>query len=100
MGFIDSFAKAKNHKRELPDDQLQYGQQECLADALHARLHLPLAHLVNAGDVIHPLDAVQIALVDGVDAYKTSPPSGRGALRVPMELHAGWVLVKVTRKAR
>ena len=68
--------KAQNHKRKLLDDQLQYGQQKGLADALHARLDLPLAHRVNAGDVIHPLDAVKVALVDGVDAYKTGTPIG------------------------
>jgi len=38
---------------------------------------LPLAHSVNAGDVIlHALDAVKIALVDGVDTHKTDPPVG------------------------
>ena len=34
---------------------------------LHARLDLPLAHRVNAGDVIHTFDAVKITLMDGVE---------------------------------
>ena len=68
--------KAQNHERKLFDDQLQYGQQKCLANTLHTCLELPLAHLVYAGDVIHALDAVKIALVDGVDAHKTNSPVG------------------------
>ena len=68
--------KAQNHKRELLDNELQHGQQKCLADALHTRLNLPLAYRVNAGNVIHTLDAVKITLVDGVDAHKASSAVG------------------------
>ena len=50
--------KALDLKRKLFDHQGQYGQQECLADALHAGLHLPLAHRIHAGDVVDPLRPV------------------------------------------
>lgn len=47
-------------KRKLIDHHLQRRQQKGLADALHAGLHLPLAHRAHAGDVIDPFDAVQV----------------------------------------
>ncbi len=62
--------KAFDLKRELLHDQRQHRQQEGLADALYAGLHLPLADRIDAGDVVHALDAVEVALVDGVDAHK------------------------------
>ena len=72
--------KAKDLERELLDDQGQHGQQECLADALHAGLHLRLADLIDAGDAIHALDAVEVAPVDGVDAHEPRVPIGPWSL--------------------
>ena len=68
--------KSHNHKRELRKDQFQHGQQKGLADALHTSLDLPLADLIHAGDVVHPLEAVQVALVDAVNADEACAPSG------------------------
>ena len=68
--------KPLKYKRKLFYDQLQYWQQKCLANTLHTRFDLPLAHLVNTGDVIHAFDAIKIALVDGVDAHKSNPTDG------------------------
>ena len=72
--------KAKDLEWELLDDQGQHGQQECLADALHAGLHLRLADLIDAGDAIHALDAVEVAPVDGVDAHEPRVPIGPWSL--------------------
>ena len=34
--------------------------------------------MVDAGDVVHPLDAIQVALMHGVDAHKARAPVGAG----------------------
>jgi hypothetical protein len=54
----------------LIDDQGQHRQQKGLADAFYAGLDLPLADGIDAGDVIDALDAVLIALMNGINAYK------------------------------
>ena len=74
------FAKPLNHKRKLRKDQFQHGQQKGLADALHTSLDLPLADLIHTGDVVHALDAVQVALVHAVNADEACAPSGTGCL--------------------
>lgn len=54
--------------RNLLDHLLQDRQQVCLADALAAGHHLPLGEDVHGIDVIDTLGAVQIALVDRINA--------------------------------
>jgi hypothetical protein len=66
---------------------------------LHARLDLPLTDGIDAGDVIDALDAVLIALMNGIDAHKAGASLGPGALRTPIALHTGRVLVKFLRWA-
>jgi hypothetical protein len=43
-----------------------------------ARLDLPLTDGIDAGDVIDALDAVLIALVNGIDAHKAGASLGTG----------------------
>ena len=81
--------KSHDLEQELLQHQSQHRQQECLADSLHAGLHLPLADLIDAGDVVHDtLDAVQVALMDGDDAHVASrvpAREGRGRGAVSLE---------------
>ncbi len=72
--------KPHNDKRELGKNQFQHRQQKGLADALHTSLNLPLADLIHTGDVVHPLEAVQVALVDAVNPDEACAPSGPGCL--------------------
>ena len=44
--------------------------------------NLPLADLVNAGDVVDAFNAVKLALMDAVDAYKPSLAVGGAVLCV------------------
>ncbi len=60
--------EAENLERELFEHLLDDRQQMCLADGLHRGDHLPLRHAVHRVDVVQALGAVQIALVDAVDA--------------------------------
>jgi hypothetical protein len=75
--------KAAYDKRELSQDQRQHWQQKGFADGLYAGLDLPLADRIHAGDVIDALDAVPVALMDGVDPHKAGPPVRRGSLAYP-----------------
>ena len=68
--------KAQDLERKLRQHLLDDGQQMVLGDGLHAGHHLPLGDAVNGVDVIQPLDAVPVALMDAVDANET-----RAALR-------------------
>jgi len=70
--------KPNDLKGKLRHEQFQHGQQKGLADALHTSLNLPLADLIHAGDVVHPLEAVQVTLVDAVNADEACAPSGPG----------------------
>ena len=72
--------KPFNHKRKLLNHRLQHRQQIRLTDALHTGLYLPLAHAVHTGDVIDPFGAIEIALVDAVNAYPARPSVGPGCL--------------------
>jgi hypothetical protein len=66
----------------------------------YARLDLPLADGIDAGDVIDALDAVLIALMNGIDAHKAEPvPPGRGLCERRSRWHTGRVLVKLLRWA-
>jgi len=88
-------------KRKLSNHHLQHRQQIRLAEPLHAGLHLPLTHRIHTGDVVNPLDAVQVALGSTL-SMRTQParPLGLGALRTPMGLHTVRVLVKFMRRTQ
>ncbi|WP_287666450.1 hypothetical protein [Accumulibacter sp.] len=62
-------------------------------------LDLPLTDGIDAGDVIDALDAVLIALVNGIDAHKAGASLGTGGFAPPIALHTGRVLVKFLRWA-
>ena len=91
--------KSDDLERELLQDQSQHRQQERLADPLHAGLHLLLADFVDAGDVVNALDAVQVPLMDGVDAHVAGTAVGAGSLAQTDGLHIARVFAKLTRWA-
>lgn len=74
--------KAADRKRKLSHELLQHRQQERLADALAASHHLPLGEDIDGIDVVHPFDAIEIALMDAVDTNEAHSPAGVG--RAPL----------------
>jgi hypothetical protein len=60
--------KAMNDERKGLQDRRQHRQQEPLADAFDREHALKLRHRIDGIDVIDALDAIQIALVDGIQA--------------------------------
>ena len=58
------------------DEPLQDGQQEGLGDRLDGADELVLGDLVDDVDQVDALLAIEVALVDGVDAQETGPTAG------------------------
>jgi len=87
------------------DAVLEHRQQEQIREALDRADELELGDLVDEVDVIKPLDAVEIALVDGVDAQEARLAVGAGLAaladldRVGPGLGEGAAQVLVTRSA-
>jgi len=50
---------------------------------------MPLAGLIHAGDVVDPFEAIQIALVHGVDAHEARTPIGSRSLSGFPAFHEG-----------
>ena len=68
---VDEFAtvvgmKAANVERKLFQDRFQDRQQPRFPNLRRAPHHLPLRHLVNSIDVVHPLGSVQVSLMHRV----------------------------------
>ena len=49
-------------------------------NSLCASLNLPLTDGIDTGDVVHPFDAILVALMDGVNTHKAGSPVGTGRL--------------------
>ena len=73
--------KAVNDEGKGGQDRLQHGQQEPLTDALDGERAWELGDLIDGIDVINALDAIQIALVNRIQAQITR------ALRVGLAPH-------------
>ena len=48
--------------------RFEHGEEKAFGDGLDAADVLVLCDLVDGVDVIHPLDTIEVALVNGVDA--------------------------------
>ncbi len=68
--------KAKDLEGELFEHLLDDGQQMRLGDCLRRGHNLPLGDAVHRVDVVQALDAVEVALVDAVDAHEAGAPIG------------------------
>ena len=68
--------EAHDPEGEGVDELLQDGQQEGLGDGLDGADELVLGDLVDDVDQVDALFAVEVALVDGVDAQETGPTAG------------------------
>lgn len=69
--------KAQDREGEACKDLFQHGQQECLGQALAGGDDFVLGN-ASSVDVIHPLDAVLIALMHTVDANESGASIGGG----------------------
>ena len=72
--------EAEDLERELRQHLLDDGQQMRLGNDLHRGHHLPLGHAVHRVDVVQPLDAVLVTLVNAVDADEAWAALGRRGL--------------------
>ncbi len=72
--------QAQDLERELRQHFLDHAEQVRLGDRLHAGHHLPLRDAVHGVDVVQALDAVQVTLVDAVDADEAWAALGGGRL--------------------
>ncbi len=68
--------KAQDGEGQVLQQAFQSGQQVGLADALAGGHQFELGHAVHRVDVIDPLEAVEVALVDAVDADEARTPLG------------------------
>src|ERR1039458_9225509 len=66
--------EAQYPKWKLPQHRFQHRDQPDFADIRCRSYHLPLRHLVHGIDVVHPLDPLQISLMDRVDPQIPRPP--------------------------
>ena len=58
--------------------RFEHGEEKAFGDGLDAADVLVLCDRVDGVDVIHPLDAIEVALVNGVDAQEAGLPVGPG----------------------
>ena len=63
---------------EALEEGFEYRQQEAFADAFDRADELELSDRIDQVDVVEPLDAVQIALVDGIDPQEAGLAVGGG----------------------
>ena len=70
--------EALDGKGEGLDEGLEHRQQEALGDAFDRAYELELGDLVDEIDVVEALDAVEVALMDRVDAQEAGTAVGMG----------------------
>ena len=88
--------EAEDGAGEVRKECCQDWQQEVFRDPLDRVDELKLGDFVDEVDLVEALDAVQISLMDGIDAQEAWAALG-GVRRSPMVILTGRVLVTVPR---
>jgi len=70
--------EAFEEERESIEEIGQYRHQEALADARDREHALELSYLIDGVDVVDALEAVEIALMDGIQAQEAGLALGVG----------------------
>ena len=86
--------EAQGAEGKALEQRFEHRNQERLRDALDRADALELGDLIDQIEVIQGLDAVQIALVDSIDADEAGTTLGAGLRRSPMGRCTGRVLSK------